>query len=205
MDQVAQQEKRKYDLLWTKIPGYRDLSPGQDLAPLFLALIKKELEEGQALIDFGCGTGRAAKEFLGHHLHVQLVDISPECLDPEIQLLLRIDERLQFHEACLWDLPETIKSSPWLFCCDVMEHIPENVVDTALKNMALRMENKGFFSICMKEEHCRGQLEFPLHLTVKPLEWWNEQLRRHFTILAETAIEEGEYGVFFVGKKYDEI
>jgi len=201
MDIVAQEEKRKYDLLWTKIPGYRDISPGQDLAPLFLALIKKELEEGQKLIDFGCGTGRAAKEFLAHHLHVQLVDISPKCLDPEMQFLLQIDKRLQFHEACLWDLPETIKSSPWLFCCDVMEHIPENQVDEVLKNMALRMENKGFFSIYLKEELCRGVLEFPLHLTVRPLEWWSEQLRRHFIILEKKNIEEGEYGVFFVGKK----
>jgi SAM-dependent methyltransferase len=201
MDDVALEEKRKYDLLWTKVPGYRDVSPGQDLAPLFLALVKKELDGGQTLIDFGCGTGRAAKEFLIHDLRVQLVDISPECLDQEIQFLLHVDERLQFHEACLWDLPKEIKSAPWLFCCDVLEHIPENRIDAVLKNMALRMENKGLFSICMKEEHCRGQLEFPLHLTVRPLEWWHEQLGNHFEILAEKSIEEGLYGVYFVGKK----
>lgn len=201
MDSQALEEKRKYDLLWTKIPGYREVSPGEDLAPLFLALIQDELKEGQRIIDFGCGTARAAKEFRARNLQVELVDISSECLDPEISFLMRIDQEIRFQEACLWDLRKKIKSAPWIFCCDVLEHIPEEKIDKVLENMALRMENKGLFSICMKEEHCRGQLEFPLHLTVKPIHWWRGKLAQHFHVFAERVIEQDLYAVFFLGKK----
>lgn len=201
MDLEAQEEKHKYDLLWTKVTGYRTLSPGEDLAPLFLALIKKEVETGERLIDFGSGSGRAAKEFALQELHVDLVDISPFSLDPEIELLRKIDKRIQFYEACLWDLPENLKEAPWIFCCDVMEHIPEKKIDCVLQNMARLMQKKGFFSICMKEEQCRGQLDFDLHLTVKPMQWWKEKLQQHFHVGWDMGLENGEYGIFLVKKK----
>ena len=201
MDVEAQEEKRKYDLLWTKVAGYRDLSPGEDLAPLFLALIKNEVEKGERVIDFGSGSGRAAKEFIAQEMHVDLVDISPFCLDPEIELLCKIDKRVRFHEACLWDLPANLKKAPWIFCCDVMEHIPMGKIDCVLQTMASHMQKKGFFSICMKEEQCRGQLDFALHLAVQPMQWWKEKLEKHFHVDWDMGLENGDYGIFLVKKK----
>ncbi len=192
MEKELVKEKAKYDLIWSQYPSYRDCSPGEVFAPFFLRYFSSELKPVQSIIDFGCGTGRAANAFIAQHLDVRLVDFSPHCLDEQISALVHLcPESLSFTEACLWKLPETLKAAEWIYCCDVLEHIPQRRINQVLKGMAERMKLGGYLSICLQEDLSGKQLGFPLHLTVKDRTWWLKKLSNYFTVLKEDPILEG--------------
>jgi 2-polyprenyl-3-methyl-5-hydroxy-6-metoxy-1,4-benzoquinol methylase len=202
MDQKAVEEQEKYDQVWKEIPSYRECSPGEGFAPLFFEAFQGSIRAGQSLIDFGCGTGRVARDFLAKGLHVTLVDISSYCLDEEVRSMLRlIRGQIEFLPACLWDLPESLKPAHWIFCCDVLEHIPPEQVAKTLGGMAKRMRHGGFLSICMKEDLSGRLIGQPLHLTVKGADWWRAALEEHFQIKKEALIGEDLYYTAQVEKK----
>lgn len=192
MDNQALSERAKYDLIWSQYPSYRDCSPGEVFAPFFLQFFQTEICSSQSVIDFGCGTGRACHAFIAQNLNVTLVDFSSEALDEEIRNLLHLcPQMVAFVQACLWDLPKTLKSAEWIYCCDVLEHIPEERIDQVLKGISSRMKKGGYLSICLQEDLSGKQLGFPLHLTVKNKEWWQKKLSRYFSLLKEDPILEG--------------
>ena len=194
MDEKTALEKKKYDVMWRDFPSYRDCSPGEMFAQFFFDGFKGEIRSGQTLIDFGCGTARVAKDFLARGLNTTLVDISPYCLDEEVRNLLPLfSNQIRFIQGCLWQLPESLKSAYWIYCCDVLEHIPEDMVDKVLAEMAARMRFGGYFSICLKNDLCGKQLGRPLHLTVKSKSWWEKRILQHFSICREDAIADDLY------------
>ncbi|NGX38624.1 MAG: hypothetical protein K1000chlam2_01799 [Chlamydiae bacterium] len=194
MDHRAQSEKSKYDVIWRDFPSYRDCSPGEAFVPFFFEGFKGELRAGQTLIDFGCGTARVTKDFLSKGLNITLVDISPYSLDEEIRHALTLfANQVHFVQACLWQLPDELKSAYWIYCCDVLEHIPEDYVDTVLEQIAKRMRFGGYFSICLQEDLSGKKLGHPLHLTVREKAWWEEKLSKYFNIAGEDAIMDDLY------------
>ncbi len=185
-------EKAKYDLIWSQYPSYRDCSPGEVFASYFLRYFSAEFKNGQTIIDFGCGTGRVSKSFIAKNLNVKLIDLSPHALDEQITHLVHLcPECISFTEACLWELPETLQIADWIYCCDVLEHIPPKKVNQVLKGMSERTKRGGYLSICLQEDLSGKQLGFPLHLTIKDRNWWLKKLSRYFTILKEDPILEG--------------
>ncbi len=191
MDPELLQERAKYDLIWSQYPSYRDCSPGEIFSAFFLRYFEAQIQAGQSLIDFGCGTGRASRPFLEKGLQVVLVDFSSYALDEQIgNLAALIPDQLLFVQACLWKLPKRLSSADWIYCCDVLEHIPEKRIDAVLKGMASRMKKGGYLSICLQEDLSGKQLGFPLHLTVRDRVWWLEKLSRYFSVLKEEPLLE---------------
>ncbi len=202
METRDQTEKTKYDVIWRDYPQYRDCSPGELFVPFFFDGFKNELRAGQTIIDFGCGTARVAKQFLGKGLNVHLVDISPYCLDEEIRhILTLLSSQIHFHQGCLWQLPEDLKSTYWIYCCDVLEHIPEDYVEKCLEQIAKRMRFGGYFSICMQEDLTGKKLGHPLHLTIKDKDWWETKISKYFKIVGEDAFADDLYFNIRVLKK----
>lgn len=184
MDTSIEREKRKYTTLWADVPDYRKDSPGEMYIEHFLSFFEKEIKERDTLIDFGCGTGKVAKHFLEKGLFLTLVDFCDNCLDEEVALLTQLCfEQVRFVEACLWTLPDTLPAADWIYCCDVLEHIPEEHIDAVLAGMAARTKKGGYFSIHLAEDvfgtHLLGH---PLHVTIKPKEWWQAKLSTHWQI-----------------------
>lgn len=187
-DPLAQKERDKYQTLWRECPGYRQLSPGEDLAVYFFHSFQHLVKKNDRIIDFGCGTGRAAKHFLAMGLHVTLVDFcSIDCLDPEILLLLSLfPEKIRFIEACLWNLPVDLGMTEWVYCCDVLEHIPEEKIEAVLSEISSRHLKGGYMSICLQEDSFGKVLNETLHLCIKTKEWWHEKLGHHWNIQEST-------------------
>jgi len=168
---LPDQEREKYRRMWTEVPGYRSNSPGERLVPVFVK--QAEWEKGDTLIDLGCGTGRAGLELSNLGFNVTLLDITKSAIDPEAQ-------SLPFIEYCLWE-PTTLKFA-WVYCCDVLEHIPPEHVDAVLDNIAAIAQKGAFLQIALWPEVFGKQIGETLHLTVEPDEWWLEKLRQRWLI-----------------------
>jgi len=188
------EQKAKYDVIWREYPNFKGSSPGEAFAPFFFDGFKGDVRAGQSLIHFGCGTARVAKEFLAKGLNVTLVDISPYSLDEQIRHLLTLfSTQVQFVQACLWQLPESLKSAYWIYCCDALEYLPEETIETVLKQMAKRMRFGGYFSIGLKANLSGKNPNQPLPLTMRNKGWWENKLLQYFTIISEDAIADELY------------
>ena len=166
---LEQLERQKYENVWT-LPAYRKGSPGECVVDEFISWI-----EGGSVIDLGCGTGRASLK-ISKHAPVTMFDISENCLDEDVKKVL--SDNLVFKQGCLWDMKEP--HHEYGFCCDVMEHIPTEKVRDVLGCIADTC-SQVYFRIYLNPDSGAFVKE-PLHLTVKPMDWWHKELRRHFHI-----------------------
>jgi hypothetical protein len=166
-------EAARYRKMW-KNGDYRTVSPGEELAMYFLAQAKPP--QHTECIDFGCGTGRGAYILgLFGKLRVTMVDFADNCLDPEVAgVVAKQPTRMSFVVA---DLAKGVPvTAPYGFCTDVMEHIPQELVPVVLQNI-FRAAHHVFFAIATIPDVMGGE-DGPLHLTVQPMEWWEDQIRK---------------------------
>ncbi len=201
MDHLAQQESQKYQILWNSFPEYRKVSPADSLTQVFLDSFQNSIQKGDSVIDFGCGTGRSAPHLLKADLKIQMVDFCDNCLDVEIFLQsVGPNPALRFIQGCLWNLPQHLEVADWMICFDVIEHIPEEMVDASLKEMASRMKKGGLLSIALIDDGFGRAINQKLHLTVKSADWWKERVSRYF-LLQEELTNPDDYLVLSIGTK----
>lgn len=160
-------ELEKYERMH-RVPGY-SLGPGAS----YVSHLLPYLNPGDTIIDFGCGSGDAAKMLTDLGYAVTLVDITAAGLNPAHGLYNR------FVQASLHALPPEVPEAPWGFCTDTMEHLPEEWVGLALQEMRTRVPNI-LFSISGTPDGWGKYIGEILHLTVKPRDWWEEQIGRHW-------------------------
>lgn len=160
----ANLERIKYEQLWNT-QAYRHVAPGEFLAGEFIRLAKPRAH--QLVYDFGCGTGRGAA-YIAQHCNVVGFDFADNCLDKSV--------RGQF-EFVQHDLTRPVDRpvADFGYCTDVMEHIPTEDVPTVLTNIT-SAARRVFFAISTVDDVMGGLIGEKLHLTVKPMEWWKEQL-----------------------------
>jgi 2-polyprenyl-3-methyl-5-hydroxy-6-metoxy-1,4-benzoquinol methylase len=170
MDNLHILEQDKYDRMH-QVPGY---SEGPGLSYVVKAL--NYIPSGASIIDFGCGTGDAACKFasLGHD--VQLVDISIHGLTKFYGL------KDKFFQASLHELPDELRPAEWGFCTDVMEHLPQEWVRPALRQISGKVKNC-FFTISGHPDGWGKHIGQKLHLTVAPAEWWIGMIMKHFLMV----------------------
>lgn len=167
-------ERKKYETLWGEHPAYRNYSPGEEVAQVFLSQARPKA--GAEVIDFGTGTGRGALALaLFGNLKVTMVDFAENCLDPELKQALTTQSHvLKFVQA---DLIRSVPvSAEYGFCTDVMEHIQPECVDKALDNI-LHSAQHVFFQISTVDDAFGAVIGHPLHLTVRPYSWWLERFK----------------------------
>ena len=166
MNDIEAQERTKYEQMW-QIDSYRRNAPGEKLVGD--AVSKLGIKTGDTVIDFGCGTGRAAAKFQALGMKISAVDIAANCLDSGIELPLAVQT--------LWEpCPFAAKYG---FCTDTMEHIPPERVDEVLANIKICV-SACYFQIATRPDSMGKLIEDTLHLTVNDADWWLRKLQDHF-------------------------
>jgi hypothetical protein len=160
---LAEKEALKYRRMW-EFDSYRKFAPGE--SKVEHAIAELEAPKGASFIDFGTGTGRAAKKLQMMGYKVLAVDFAVNCLDEDVFV--------PFCLANLWELPD-LKAN-FGYCTDVMEHIPPEKVDDVLKGITSCV-NSAYFMISTRPDSMGELISEVLHETVQPPQWWAEKLR----------------------------
>jgi hypothetical protein len=120
------------------------------------------------VIDFGCGTGRAAVKIKEYGCFVQLIDFTDNSRDPAAIAL-------PFRQH---DLTEPLNMmAKYGYCTDVMEHIAPENVDTVIQNI-MAAARTTFFQISTVPDNLGAIIGQQLHLTVRPHQWWKATFER---------------------------
>lgn len=166
---LLSQERETYGQVWG-IPNYGKHSPGEQFLPLFLDMAAPT--KGQSVLDAGCGSGKGALALQAAGLLAEMCDLTAEGLCDEAQ-------DLRFYEACLWKplLPPFQRTKfDWVYCCDVLEHIPPTFAMLVVHRL-LEVARQGvFLSICTVPDNFGVWLGKPLHQTVQSYIAWRDQL-----------------------------
>jgi len=166
---VEPSEVEKYTMMWDN-PDYRRVSPGAQK----VHAIACWLPHKASVLDIGCGTGRASVYLAERGYNPTLMDFADNCRDPEA---------LSF-PFILHDISQPFNVS-WRYgiCCDVMEHIPPEQVETVLNNIATACADV-FFRIEFEPDYFGpATLGRPLHLSVHDEVWWSEELSKFWPVV----------------------
>jgi hypothetical protein len=177
-DDKVELKETKYSKLykekvWT-LDDYRNFSPGEQLVDLFLESV--QARDGVSVIDWGAGTGRGGYKIHKERpdLDVTFVDFADNCLDDNIAKAVETTDNLHFVVEDL-TVPSALKSHLG-YCCDVLEHIPEEDIDKVLANI-LYSSTDVFFMIATGDDAFgkHPHIDEELHLTTKDYHWWLER------------------------------
>lgn len=167
---LFRREDRKYSALWQA--NYSDAN----WRKLAAATLKKVHMNGNkpVLVDFGFGTGNAMEFFEQRGFYVEGVDISSHAVENQLR------KGKLVHHASLDSLPMLSDNEFSIgFCNDVLEHIPETLVQQSLDEMARTCSDYLFISVCPTPSDHLSLAGENLHLTVKPTSWWEAQFQKY--------------------------
>ncbi|GAB4157813.1 MAG: hypothetical protein Tsb009_34960 [Planctomycetaceae bacterium] len=174
-DEAAEKEQRKYETIWTH-DVYREKSPGLDDADKIQLIEHLRQRQVKSILDAGCGSGKLMQRLLtehGNEFTVHGFDISRNCLDPFFDDIK--DEILTV--GCLWNADDMPGVFDAVICTDVLEHIPTEHIPAVLANLRSCTLKMAYLAIALFPDGFGPQLiGEPLHLTVKPPNWWYAQI-----------------------------
>lgn len=188
---TAEKEQAKYEEMWTH-DEYRNRAPAERLIWPFLLTVQPQPKS--TICDFGSGTGRGALFLHEAGFDMTCIDIADNSMDDKVKQVL--DGR--FIQGNIWkDL--SIGRFDYIFCTDVMEHIPEDYIDAVLHNIN-KHSKEAFMNIAFYNEPFGDLINETLHMTIKPFMWWVSKIAKVLDIVeAKDMIEEG---IFYVKSTY---
>lgn len=174
-------EQEKYVRMWSH-DAYRTVSPGEESVNTFLEIVRPD----GFVIDFGCGTGRAALKIKEYGCFVMLLDFTENSRDEAA-----IDLPFRQHDL-LEPIPYRAKYG---YCTDVMEHIAPENVDRAIRNI-MDSAKSTFFQISTVPDAMGAIIGQQLHLTVQPFAWWEKKLSQYGEI--RWSDDQGNAAFFYI-------
>lgn len=191
-------EATLYADIWSSVPSYGDHAPGEHYLPLFLQMVG---EARGTVLDAGTGTGKGALALRAAGFDdVVCCDLTDAGLVPAARTL-------PFRQACLWrDLHDVVAnvgqwgraSVDYVYCCDVLEHVPPQFTMLAIDQM-LRVAKRGLFlAVALVPDSFGVWTGTALHQTVQSFTWWRDSLRELGTVVE--ARDLCGSAVFFVTK-----
>lgn len=190
MTTLEKREREKYKRMWA-FPAYRGYSPGANAVPLFLE--HANWAAGDSIVDLGCGTGHAGHSFRNAGLKVTLVDFCREAVEVE---------GIDFIEKSIWNLFGV--SWDWLYCVDVLEHIPPTYLNQTLGVMSKVCRRGGYLQIACFDDSCGSLIGEKLHLSIHPPVEWFQLISQYFKIDNVLKARDERYARFIISKKVEE-
>jgi len=161
-------ERTLYEEMWA-VPQYAEHSPGVQMLPMFLQCVGAA--RGHVL-DAGSGSGKGALALRDAGFRVTCCDVTDAGLVPDARLL-------PFRQACLWAPLRPIAptgSFDWVYCTDVLEHVPTQFTMLAIDQM-LRVATRGLFiSVSLVPDSFGVWAGKALHQTVQSFPWWKDSI-----------------------------
>jgi hypothetical protein len=157
-----------YEEMW-QVPAYCEHSPGEQYVKMFLDMTQTTMRTH--VLDAGCGAGKGAIALKAAGFdRVEMCDITDAGLLPEAR-------SLRFTSVCLWErLPPLVGFHDWVYCCDVMEHVPIALTMLVVSRLLEVAKRGAFFSISFQPDVMGYYVGKALHETVMPFVWWRDQL-----------------------------
>lgn len=161
-------ERAKYESIWA-LESYAAHSPGERALPVFLDMAKPSV--GASVLDAGCGSGKGAVALRAAGFNVTCCDLTAAGLSEPAR-------DLPFVEACLWDdLTPHVGAVDYVYCCDVLEHIPTAMTMLVIARLLAVARCGVFLSISTVPDSYGAWVGESLHQTVQPFVWWRDNLR----------------------------
>lgn len=183
---IRARETETYGDVWGTLgEAYDAWSPGLEYLPLFLDRVG---DTRGTLLDAGCGSGRAAVALATAGFAVTLCDLTDDGLHASARTL-------PFVASVLWtDLtpvaycaalradhaarpaPATQPVVDWVYCCDVLEHVPEGLTMLTVHQLCAIARHEVFLVVSHQPDRNGFWVGHPLHHTVQPFVWWRDHL-----------------------------
>lgn len=164
-------ERATYDTVWSSVEAYGQHSPGEHYLPLFLQVATPPA----VVLDAGSGSGKGALALKRAGFHVTLCDVTHAGLVDEAKVL-------PFFERCLWHDLSGLWSD-WVYCTDVLEHIPPQFTMLAIHQM-LKVATEGLFlTVSLVPDSFGVWAGKSLHQSVFPFVWWRDALNEVGTVV----------------------
>lgn len=158
---IYNKEKIKYIKAWAK--GAEKIS--KTCIP-FTEYISRNTLPKWKLLDIGTGTGSTVYELRKREFNCKGLDITLNGLK---------ENKIGFVEAPLWDMPFDDGEFDFTFSTDVLEHLPPEMVEIAIKEIFRITKLQTFHVIALFEDNRWG---FNFHLSVYPIDKWNTIFKR---------------------------
>jgi len=160
-ENITFSEQSKYKDQWQS--GYKSSQ-----CALFLPeYIHKMALSGESLLEIGCGDGGTSRG---------LINKGHKCIGADITLAGITGEKTGFVEAPIWRMPFKDGQFDLTFSTDVLEHLPSNFVESAIKEICRVTRRKTFHVIANFNDQRNG---VELHLTIHPAEWWTQMFAQY--------------------------
>lgn len=126
-----------------------------------------KISRGETVYDFGCGDGGVVDILCARGIDATGIDIV--ALDSGIL------------EYPLWNMPSDLEPAAYGLCFDVMQCVPEDLVEASLAGISRLVTKEAWFQIALGEDDLGTLIGRPLHITRKPIGWWRNCLLNHFS------------------------
>jgi 2-polyprenyl-3-methyl-5-hydroxy-6-metoxy-1,4-benzoquinol methylase len=171
---IANLERDTYEEMWG-VEQYANHSPAERVVQVFDSLVRERgwNPRDETVLDAGCGSGKGAIALAALKYHMTGCDLTDVGLVPEAKVF-------PFFVANLWE-PLNGRyvqggAYDWVFCCDVMEHVPTFYGGLAITQMLKRARKGLFLSVSFTEDAFGLWVGRPLHLTIQSFPWWRDNL-----------------------------